>query len=73
MRNQKARMWLKACPKCHGDLFTCWGSEGDYLECLQCGKILYGVDKQIARLTGLRRLDALRTSWSAVPDVYCAA
>ena len=44
------RIWLKACPKCHGDLFSSWGDEGDYLECLQCGRVLYGVEEQIGRL-----------------------
>ena len=30
-------MWLKGCPKCHGDLYESWGHYGRYVTCLQCG------------------------------------
>lgn len=73
MEMLEVRIWLKACPKCRGDLFSSWGSEGDYLECLQCGRILYGVEEQIARLVELRSRDAASASWSARSTAHCAA
>lgn len=34
-------MWfLKACPRCHGDLVFDEDDEGAYLICVQCGHIL---------------------------------
>jgi len=31
-------MWkFKSCPKCAGDLFVDWDTNGWYVECLQCG------------------------------------
>lgn len=29
--------WLKACPRCHGDLYQEKDLFGSYLACLQCG------------------------------------
>lgn len=29
--------WLKACPKCHGDLYSDGDAYGSYLACIQCG------------------------------------
>lgn len=33
-------MWLKACPRCHGDLLRQSDIYGPYVGCLQCGHIL---------------------------------
>ncbi len=33
-------MWLKACPKCGGDLFPEWDLDGPHVACLQCGHSL---------------------------------
>jgi len=33
-------MWLKACPRCHGDLLRQSDIYGPYVGCLQCGPIL---------------------------------
>ncbi|MBI4498461.1 MAG: hypothetical protein HY689_11245 [Chloroflexi bacterium] len=30
-------MWLKACPRCHGDLFIEYLPDGEEITCLQCG------------------------------------
>ena len=30
-------MWLKGCPKCHGDLMAAEDMYGPYIYCLQCG------------------------------------
>lgn len=32
--------WLKACPKCHGDLYPERDSYGSYIACLQCSHYL---------------------------------
>ena len=31
--------WLKACSRCHGDIFVDRDSYGSFLHCLQCGYI----------------------------------
>ena len=37
--NGPAMVFLKACPKCKGDLAMASDIYGDFLECLQCGLI----------------------------------
>lgn len=32
--------WLKACPRCHGDLIDGQDMYGSYIDCLQCGGYL---------------------------------
>jgi len=32
--------WLKACPRCHGDLHEVHEVGDSYISCLQCGRIL---------------------------------
>jgi hypothetical protein len=31
------KLWLKACPKCAGDLILKQDFDGAYVECIQCG------------------------------------
>ena len=31
-------MWLKACPRCQGDLFEGVDFDGPVVQCLQCGR-----------------------------------
>ena len=31
---------FKACPKCHGDVYTVEDIYGDYARCLQCGYVV---------------------------------
>jgi len=33
-------MWLKACPRCHGDLVLDSDYYGNYVSCIQCGASL---------------------------------
>jgi hypothetical protein len=33
-------MWLRACPRCRGDLHLELDHFGDFVSCLQCGAIL---------------------------------
>lgn len=33
-------MWLKACPRCRGDLFLDSDAYGRFVSCIQCGNIL---------------------------------
>ena len=32
--------WIKACPKCRGDLYEAADIYGDYIACLQCAHYL---------------------------------
>ena len=32
--------WIKACPKCHGDLYEAADVYGEYIACLQCAHYL---------------------------------
>ena len=32
--------WFKACPKCHGDIYSDGDTYGSYLACMQCGHYL---------------------------------
>ena len=32
--------WLKACPKCHGDLYKEIDIYGHYIACMQCSRYL---------------------------------
>ena len=32
--------WFKACPRCHGDLYSEGDTYGSYLACIQCGHYL---------------------------------
>ncbi len=36
---------LKACPKCHGDLYLEKDQYGRYLSCLQCGYLMELLEK----------------------------
>lgn len=33
-------MWLKACPRCRGDLFLDGDAYGEFVSCIQCGHML---------------------------------
>jgi hypothetical protein len=43
-------MWLKACPRCRGDLIRQYDLDGPYVGCLQCGHVLRPSEEQ--RLVG---------------------
>lgn len=34
------RFWLKACPKCRGDLYRYKDRHGEEISCIQCGREL---------------------------------
>jgi hypothetical protein len=34
-------IYFKCCPRCQGDMNTCWDQYGKYFQCLQCGFIPY--------------------------------
>lgn len=44
--------WLKACPRCHGDLHAEKDYFGDYVACIQCGYVLPAEEEQTLRPTG---------------------
>jgi len=39
LKGGKAMVFLKACPRCRGDLYLDRDIYGTYLECVQCGYI----------------------------------
>ena len=45
-------MWLKACPRCHGDLFREYDVGATYVVCLQCGHTLTEAQENSLRLLG---------------------
>ena len=54
--------YLKACPKCHGDLFSDTDGYGPYIGCAQCGHYLSTAEE--ARFTQ----PPLKPGWhSAMP------
>jgi len=42
-------MWLKACPRCKGDLFMERNVGDSYMVCLQCGHVLNSMQEEILR------------------------
>ena len=44
--------WLKACPKCGGDLHEAKDQFGRYIACLQCGR--YFLEEQQNGINGAR-------------------
>lgn len=64
-------MWLKACPRCRGDLFLDGDAYGQFVSCIQCGHML---DK--AQENTLMRATAPNTSGSisvAIPAARAEA
>ena len=50
--------WLKACPRCKGDLYESSDIYGSYVCCLQCARCLTDVERDQLTLetpTGVRR------------------
>ena len=45
--------WLKACPRCRGDLHEESDFFGTYVACIQCGYVLNTGDEEALRLTGV--------------------
>ena len=41
--------WLKACPKCGGDLAEDWERNRHYVKCFQCGRELTTVEENRLR------------------------
>jgi hypothetical protein len=44
--------WLKACPRCRGDLHEEEDIYGVYVACIQCGYVVRGDEEPILRATG---------------------
>ena len=45
--------WLKACPRCRGDLHEEKDLYGAYVSCIQCGYLLTSGEEDALRLTGM--------------------
>ncbi len=48
-------MWLKACPRCQGDLYAGGDRHGRYIACAQCGHTLNDAQERALSLRPLRR------------------
>ncbi len=59
--------WLKACPRCRGDLFRQVDLYGLYIACLQCGYVLRP-EEESRLLSGLKPM----TKREAVPAARAA-
>lgn len=59
--------WLKACPRCRGDLHEIRDVGATYVSCLQCGQILTEQqEKMLPRATLRPPLRAVRASHNNV-------
>ena len=47
--------WLKACPRCRGDLHEERDFYGAYVACIQCGYLLNAREEETLRLTSVLR------------------
>ena len=52
--------WLKACPRCRGDLREEKDFYGAYVACIQCGYVLNAQDEEALRLTGVLERESAR-------------
>lgn len=64
-------MWLKGCPKCHGDLYESKDHYGEYVTCLQCGHHL-SVFEEIALGISLVAGPLLETLDETIPDLVAS-
>jgi len=48
--------WLKACPRCGGDLREVQDIEGAYVMCVQCGHELRADEERSLRTTGVAQV-----------------
>ncbi len=58
--------WLKACPRCQGDLHAEKDFYGVYVACIQCGHVLRGEEERQLRFAGrIEREQACPTETAA--------
>lgn len=63
-------MWLRACPRCRGDLHLESDRFGKFVSCLQCGTILNESEEGSLRVLALaRRYFGIPGSRSAILDL----
>jgi hypothetical protein len=65
-------MWLKGCPKCHGDLYESRDHYGGYVTCLQCGHHLSGFEEFALGII-LSTVPLAETIREAAPDLVASA
>ena len=65
-------MWLKGCPKCHGDLYESRDHYGRYVTCLQCGHHLSDLEEMTLGI-GLTAGELAETFAEAAPDLSANA
>lgn len=60
-------MWLKACPRCRGDLFKERNVGDSSMVCLQCGHVLTKAQEEILRTYMVRHLPSAGQDQSIAP------
>ena len=63
--------WLKACPKCRGDLYKRGDIYGEYIACMHCGRYLTAEEQ--ASLEGVAQPRANRPTKPAADRQRVAA
>jgi len=65
-------MWLKGCPKCHGDLYESRDHYGRDMTCMQCGHHLSDFE-EFALGISLSTGPLVETVREATPDLVASA
>jgi hypothetical protein len=55
-----AMYWLKACPRCAGDLREEEDIHGGYVDCIQCGYVLHATEERVLHLVGTGQREMVR-------------
>ncbi len=65
-------MWLKGCPKCHGDLYESRDHYGRFVTCMQCGHHLSDFEEFVIGISPAPGPLA-ETAMAATPDLVASA
>lgn len=65
-------MWLKGCPRCHGDLYANRDHYGHYVTCMQCGHHLSGFEEILLGI-GATGEKLMETANETRPDLVASA
>ena len=66
------KFWLRACPKCGGDLEFQLDVTGAYVQCVQCGLELNSVQERLLRRLGHVPVDQPAPVGAGTPHIQVA-
>ena len=66
------KFWLRACPKCGGDLELQLDVTGAYVQCVQCGLELNPVQERLLRSLGHVPVDQPALVGAGTPHILVA-